>query len=117
MPDALKPSDKRLPQGCIGEVLHEKHVYDDEGQLLTSSLTDYLVPAACDVPVIDIEHLHSPPQHEVNSRGVGEGGLLGAPAAVLNAVADALAPLGVSITETHLPPQRIRELIDRAPLP
>ena len=101
----------------IASVLHEKHVYDDEGQLLTSSLTDYLVPAACDVPVIDIEHLHSPPQHEVNSRGVGEGGLLGAPAAVLNAVADALAPLGVSITETHLPPQRIRELIDRAPRP
>ena len=49
----------------------------------------------CDLPVIDIEHLHSPPHHEVNSRGVGEGGLLGAPAAVLNAVADALAPLGV----------------------
>jgi aerobic carbon-monoxide dehydrogenase large subunit len=66
------------------------------------------------VPVIDIEHMHSPPQHEVNSRGVGEGGLLGAPAAVLNAVADALGPLGVAINETHLPPQRIRELIDQA---
>ena len=98
----------------IASVLHEKHVYGDDGQLLTSSLTDYLVPAACDVPEIDIEHLHSPPHHEVNSRGVGEGGLLGAPAAVLNAVADALAPLGVSITETHLPPQRVRELIENA---
>ena len=98
----------------IAAVLYEKLQYDSEGQLLTSSFADYLVPAACDLPTIDIVHLHSPPQHEVNWRGVGEGGLLGAPGAVLNAVADALAPLGVAINETHLAPERVRQLIAAA---
>jgi carbon-monoxide dehydrogenase large subunit len=95
----------------IASVLLERHVYADDGQLLTSSFADYLVPAACDLPPVEVEHLHRPPRHEIPWRGVGEGGFLGTPAAVLNAVADALAPLGVAITETHLPPARIRELV------
>jgi carbon-monoxide dehydrogenase large subunit len=95
----------------IASVLLERHVYDDDGQLLTSSFADYLVPAACDLPPVEVVHLHRPPVSEVPWRGVGEGGFLGTPAAVLNAVADALAPFGASITETHLPPQRIRELV------
>ncbi len=98
----------------IASVLYEKLVYGDDGQLLTSTFADYLVPAACDVPTIDIEHLHTAPQHAVNWRGVGEGGFLGAPAAVLNAVADALAPFGIEITETHLSPERVRQLIEDA---
>jgi carbon-monoxide dehydrogenase large subunit len=72
------------------------------------------VPSACELPAIDIEHLHHDSDAAVPWRGVGEGGALGAPAAVLNAVADALAPLGVGITETHLSPRRVRELIEAA---
>jgi carbon-monoxide dehydrogenase large subunit len=100
----------------IAAVLYERHVYDDSGQLLTSTFTDYLVPAACDLPEIEIDHLHPAPlpAGEIPFRGVGEGGFLGAPGAVTNAVADALAPLGVQIVEQHLPPLRVRELIEEA---
>ncbi|HZP30259.1 MAG TPA: xanthine dehydrogenase family protein molybdopterin-binding subunit [Acidimicrobiia bacterium] len=100
----------------IAAVLYEHHVYDDGGQLLTSTLADYLVPAACDLPDVEIDHLHPEPlpPGEVPFRGVGEGGFLGAPGAVTNAVADALAPLGVQITEQHLPPLRVRQLIEQA---
>jgi carbon-monoxide dehydrogenase large subunit len=100
----------------IASVTLERHVYDEGGQLLTSSLADYLVPSACELPSIDIDHLHAsiPADPDVPRRGVGEGGALGAPAAVLNAVADALAPLGVRIAETHLSPHRVRQLIEAA---
>jgi carbon-monoxide dehydrogenase large subunit len=100
----------------IAAVLYERHVYDDAGQLLTSTFTDYLVPAACDLPDVEIDHLHPEPlpPGEIPFRGVGEGGFLGAPGAVTNAVADALAPLGVQITEQYLPPVRVRELIEEA---
>jgi aerobic carbon-monoxide dehydrogenase large subunit len=100
----------------IAAVLYERHVYDDEGQLLTASFADYLVPAACDLPDVEIEHLHPEPlpPGEVPFRGVGEGGFLGAPGAVTNAVADALAPLGVQIGEQYLPPVRVRQLIEAA---
>jgi aerobic carbon-monoxide dehydrogenase large subunit len=100
----------------IASVILERHVYDDDGQLLTSTLADYLVPSACELPTIDIDHLHvdTGVVAEVPWRGVGEGGALGAPAAVLNAVADALAPLGVRIAETHLSPQRVRQLVEEA---
>jgi carbon-monoxide dehydrogenase large subunit len=100
----------------IAAVLYERHVYDDAGQLLTSTFTDYLVPAACDLPDVEIDHLHPEPlpPGEIPFRGVGEGGFLGAPGAVTNAVADALASLGVQITEQYLPPVRVRELIEQA---
>ena len=100
----------------IAAVLYERHVYDDDGQLLTASFADYLVPAACDLPDVEIEHLHPEPlpPGEIPFRGVGEGGFLGAPGAVTNAVADALAPLGVQITEQYLPPLRVRQLVETA---
>jgi carbon-monoxide dehydrogenase large subunit len=100
----------------IAAVLYERHVYGDDGQLLTATLTDYLVPAACDLPDIEIDHLHPEPlpAGEVPFRGVGEGGFIGAPGAVTNAVADALAPLGVQVNEQYLPPLRVRQLIEAA---
>jgi carbon-monoxide dehydrogenase large subunit len=72
---------------------------------------DYLVPTSLDVPNIEIDHLEYEPQGEVAFRGVGEGGAIGAPAALCNAIEDALMPFGVRINEQYLPPSRILELI------
>jgi carbon-monoxide dehydrogenase large subunit len=77
---------------------------------LSTTFMDYLVPTAIEIPSIEIEHLESPPLDDINYRGVGEGGALGAPAALVNAIADALAPFGARVTEQHLPPTRILEL-------
>lgn len=101
----------------IANVLLERVVYDDAGQPLTASFVDYLLPSACEIPPVEIEHLESPPQGPVNSRGVGEGGMVGAPVAVVNAIADALAPLGVRVTDKYLPPARVRALIEAAAHP
>ncbi|MCY3962065.1 MAG: xanthine dehydrogenase family protein molybdopterin-binding subunit [bacterium] len=95
----------------IGSVLLERIVYDDSGQCTSSSFMDYLLPTAAEIPHIDIEHFEGPSQGDVPWRGVGEGGAIGAPAAVCNAIEDALVPWSVEITEQHLPPSRILELI------
>jgi aerobic carbon-monoxide dehydrogenase large subunit len=94
----------------IGEVLYERATYDADGQCLTSSFMDYLVPTSAEIPPIEITHLETVPDGELDFRGVGEGGALIAPATLTNAIADALAPLGVRLTEQHLPPARILEL-------
>jgi carbon-monoxide dehydrogenase large subunit len=99
----------------IGEVLYERVAYDADGQCLTASFMDYLVPTSAEIPEIEITHLESVPQGEVDYRGVGEGGALIAPATLTNAIADALAPLGARITEQHLPPARILELAGVVP--
>ena len=65
---------------------------------------DYLIPTAMEVPDIEIHHVETPTDIEINYRGVGEGGMIVAPAALTNAIEDALAHLGVRITEQHLPP-------------
>ena len=95
----------------IGGVLYERAVYDENGQLLTSTLADYLLPTSAEIPPIEIHHLESAPQGALDFRGVGEGGAIGAPAALCNAVADALRPFGAEVLEQHLPPTRILELI------
>lgn len=85
----------------VGSALLEQLVYDEGGQPLTTSLMDYLVPAATDVPTIEIRHLVTPTDRSATgAKGMGEGGTIGAPAAVLNAVNDALAGRG---TVTRLP--------------
>jgi carbon-monoxide dehydrogenase large subunit len=95
----------------IGAVLYEKTVYDAEAQLQTGTFMDYLLPSAAEVPEIEIHHLATPSTIEANYRGVGEGGMIVAPAAITNAIEDALVHLGVRITEQHLPPSRILELL------
>jgi len=95
----------------IGAVLYEHAAYDADGNFLASTFMDYLVPTSLEIPRIEIEHLEYEPQGEVAYRGVGEGGAIGAPAALCNAIEDALAPFGVRITEQFLPPSRILELI------
>jgi carbon-monoxide dehydrogenase large subunit len=94
----------------IGAVLYEKSTYDDEGQFQAGTFMDYLLPTAMEIPEIEIHHLETPSDVFANYRGVGEGGMIGAPAALTNAIEDALADLGVRITEQHLPPARILEL-------
>lgn len=103
-----------VAQGIAG-VLHEHLTYDDAGQLLTGTLMDYHVPKATDVPNIRIEHLESPdPTVPTGAKGVGEGGTIGAPAAIANAVTDALAPFGVNVTHTLLTPPEVLRLINEA---
>ncbi|MGH7278527.1 MAG: molybdopterin cofactor-binding domain-containing protein, partial [Candidatus Rokuibacteriota bacterium] len=96
----------------LGGALLEEVVYDAEGQLLTGSLMDYLVPTALDVPAIEIVHLERPSPTTLGGfKGVGEGGTIGAPAAIANAVADAL---GVDVSELPITPERVLALLARA---
>jgi carbon-monoxide dehydrogenase large subunit len=95
----------------IGAVLLERSAYDEQGNCLSATLMDYLVPTATDVPRIEIVHLEPVRlDPDVNFRGVGEGGMIIAPVTVCNAIEDALAPLGVRVYEQHLPPGKIWEL-------
>ncbi len=98
----------------IGGVLLEHLAYDEEGNPLATTFLDYLLPTTCDVPVIEYGHVETPSPGPGGFKGVGEGGAIGAPPAVVNAVADALAPLGVEITRLPLSPAVIRGLIEAA---
>jgi carbon-monoxide dehydrogenase large subunit len=103
-----------IAQG-IGAVLLERSAYDQDGNFQSATFMDYLLPTACDVPRIEIEHLETVPlDADVNFRGVGEGGMIVTPPTVVNAIEDALSPFGVRICEQHLPPARILELIAEA---
>jgi carbon-monoxide dehydrogenase large subunit len=100
----------------IGAVLLEHSAYGDDGQFLASTLMDYLVPTTTVVPNFEIHHVQTILRDpDVNFRGVGEGGMIVAPATVSNAIEDALAPLGVRVREQHLPPSRILELLGTIP--
>ncbi|GAA4550706.1 xanthine dehydrogenase family protein molybdopterin-binding subunit [Pseudonocardia xishanensis] len=104
-----------IAQG-IGGALLEDLAYDPEtGQFLAGSLMDYLYPSATEVPEVIMEHLETPsPVTEGGMKGMGEGGLSVAPAAVLNAVADALSPLGVNVERSPLPPNTVLGYIREA---
>jgi carbon-monoxide dehydrogenase large subunit len=100
----------------IGAVLLERSAYDEAGQYLSSTFMDYLLPTTMDIPRIEIHHLETVPlDPDVNFRGVGEGGMIVAPATLCSAIEDALTPFGVEIREQHLPPARILELIGVVP--
>jgi carbon-monoxide dehydrogenase large subunit len=94
----------------VGAVLYEKVCYDADGQIQSGTFMDYLLPTVCEIPHIDIHHIETASDIAFNHRGVGEGGMIGAPAAITNAIEDALSDLGVQITEQYLPPARILEL-------
>jgi carbon-monoxide dehydrogenase large subunit len=97
---------------AIGAVLLERSAYGDDGQFLASTFMDYLLPTTTDVPNFEIHHLDAVLlDDDVNFRGVGEGGMIVAPAAIVSAIEDALSPFGVQVREQHLPPTRILELI------
>jgi carbon-monoxide dehydrogenase large subunit len=92
----------------LGGVLCEAIVYDANGQLLSGSLIDYALPTAIDIPAIRIIHQHSPsPLNPLGVKGVGEGGAVAPPAAIANAVCDALAPFGVEVNSTPIKPEQL----------
>jgi 3-oxo-Delta1-steroid hydratase/dehydrogenase large subunit len=100
-----------IAQG-LGIALLEEHVYDEDGQLLNGTLMDYLLPTAVDVPHIETAHLVTPsPFTPFGAKGTGESSINGAPAAIANAISDALAPLGIEITELPVSPARLMSLI------
>lgn len=100
-----------IAQG-IGNALLEEIIYDETGNILSSTLADYLPPTAHEIPPIELHHLETPSTTSITkAKGLGEGGGIGAPAAVINAVNDALAPFGVEIDEMPATPQRIRAVL------
>jgi carbon-monoxide dehydrogenase large subunit len=93
----------------------EEIVYDDTGNILTATLADYIMPTAREMPPIDIHHRETlTPASVTKAKGLGEGGTIGAPAAIINAVNDALSPFGVAIDEFPATPQRIRAALRAA---
>ena len=106
-----------MAQG-IGAVLYEKATYDEDANLQSATYMDYLIPTAMEIPEIEVHHMETLSAGGENDfRGVGEGGMIGAPAAITNAIENALAPFGARVTSQYLPPTTILELagvIDRA---
>src|SRR3954449_9633306 len=110
--------DEQLRGGVIqgiGAALYEECLYDADGQLLNGNLADYLVPMAGEMPDIVCAHVETPTlQSQLGAKGVGEAGTAGAPAAVMNAINDALAPLGARVTRMPFTPERILDGIAQA---
>ena len=103
-----------LAQG-LGGALLERIDYGEDGQSLTSTFMDYLLPTSTEIPDIEIEHLVSPsPNTWRGIKGMGESGAIGAPAAIAMAVADALAPFGVRVRQLPLTPEAVVNMIDQA---
>jgi carbon-monoxide dehydrogenase large subunit len=93
----------------IGNAILEEIIYDETGNILTSTLADFLPPTAHEIPPIELHHIETLTGNTLTkAKGLGEGGAIGAPAAVINAINDALSPFEVSIDEMPATPQRIR---------
>ncbi|HSJ28523.1 MAG TPA: molybdopterin cofactor-binding domain-containing protein, partial [Acidimicrobiia bacterium] len=99
----------------IGNGILEEVIYDDAGQLLNPTFMDYLLPTAADVPPIEVVHEnHRTPLNPLGVKGVGEGGATSAPAALANAIADAMKPLRLQIDAVPVTPARVKRWIDEA---
>jgi carbon-monoxide dehydrogenase large subunit len=99
----------------VANALLEEIIHDETGNILTATFADYLLPTAHEVPAIDIHHLETLTEASVTrAKGLGEGGAIGAPAAIVNAINDALAPFAASINEIPATPQRIRAALRAA---
>ena len=99
----------------IGTAFYEETLYDDNAQPLTSTMADYMLPGPTELLPIRIEHMETPSPHtEFGAKGVGEGGAIAPPAALFNAVNDALAPLNAVVSETPLTPRRLLAAIEAA---
>jgi carbon-monoxide dehydrogenase large subunit len=101
----------------VGTALYEEMRFDGQGQPLASTLSDYLLPGPTEVPDIRIVHMETPsPYTRFGQKGIGEGGAIAPPAAITNAVNDALGSLGAELTVSPITPRRIVEAIARARL-
>jgi carbon-monoxide dehydrogenase large subunit len=105
--------------GCIahgiGAALFEELSYDEDGRLINSTFMDYLVPTIGEIPELTLDHLETPsPFTPIGAKGAGETGMLSPPAAIGNAIQDALAPFGVELRETPYTPARLAGLIKQA---
>jgi len=99
----------------VGNALFERMVYDDQAQPLSVNFADYLLPAATDMPPVEIHHTETPsPLNPLGLKGAGEGGTIPAIAAIVAAVENALSPFGVTLREAPVSPQRIVELVNAA---
>ena len=98
----------------IGGALWEQCVYDDQGQMRNANMADYLVPMAAELPDMDCGHVVSPTaESDLGAKGAGEAGTCGAPAAVMNALNDALAPFGAKLTDMPFTPQKVLRALGR----
>ena len=104
-------ADEQIRGGVVqglGGALFEECCYDGNGQMLNANMADYLVPMACEMPDIEIAHLVTPTREsELGAKGIGEAGVAGAPAAVMNAINDALHPFKARVTAMPFTPERI----------
>jgi aerobic carbon-monoxide dehydrogenase large subunit len=98
----------------LGGALYEHCVYDEQGNLLTTTMADYLVPMSAEMPEMHIGHVETPTRESLlGAKGAGEAGTAGAPAALMNAINDALRPLGARVTEQPFTPARILRTLGR----
>lgn len=99
----------------IGNAIFEHAVYDESGQMLNPTFMDYLLPTAADVPMVEVVHENHPtPLNPLGVKGIGEGGTTSAPAALANAVVDAMSSLRLEVNSIPLTPSRLKALIDEA---
>jgi aerobic carbon-monoxide dehydrogenase large subunit len=98
----------------IGAALYEEMIYDEDGQLVSASLADYVIPSAVEIPDMDVVHIESCSAVAGGFRGMGEGGTIGAPAAIANAVSDALSALDIQVSILPITPERIFRLLEQA---
>lgn len=103
-----------LAQG-IGTALYEEMPFDSEGQPLASTMADYLLPGAGEMPPLTVRHMQTPSPHsKYGQKGIGEGGAIAPPAAILNAINDALYALGAELTECPASPERVLKALAAA---
>jgi aerobic carbon-monoxide dehydrogenase large subunit len=102
-----------IAQG-IGQALYEEAIYDEAGNLLTTTLADYLIPSAADLPSYITDRTTSPADNRLGVKGVGEAGTIASTPAVVNAVVDALRPFGIRDVEMPCSPERVWRAIEKA---
>ena len=99
----------------VAQALWEEAVYDDDGLLRNPTLTDYCVPSAAEVPSIKLDHTVTPsPTNPLGVKGIGEAGTIGSTPTVINAIVDALAPLGITDIAMPATPERVWAAIQEA---
>ncbi|MET0184843.1 MAG: molybdopterin cofactor-binding domain-containing protein, partial [Achromobacter sp.] len=99
----------------LGTALYEEMPFDGEGQPLASPLADYILPGAGEMPDVRLDHMETPsPFSKFGQKGIGEGGAIAPPAAITNAINDALAGLGAEIHTIPASPQRVLAALQRA---